>query len=97
MSNVNYSDIKRNEKSRVHWLVVKSYLLNSGEDGSNWGTRFLTLLKGQLFIIEVEKALLFSCSQTKTQAYDCDTLSTFNFVMILDISLWDLWNLSVLL
>lgn len=89
--------MKRHEKSRVHWLFVKSYLFNSGEDGSNWGTHFLTLVKVQLLIIEVQEALRFFCSQKKRSAYDyvtfLSTLSNCNFVINLDISLWDLWNL----
>lgn len=81
--------------------LVESYRFNSGEDGSNWGTHFLTLLKGHLFIIEAEEALLFFCSQQKTQISESDTflntLSACNFVMSLDTSLLDVWTPSVLI
>lgn len=49
-------ELFRHEKSRVQWLIVKRYLLSSGEGGGNWATRFLTSLKAH----EESKGLLFS-------------------------------------
>lgn len=59
-------ELLRHEKSRVQWLIVKRYLLNSGEGGGNWATRFLTSLKAH----EETEGLLFPGRQSKTHFYE---------------------------
>lgn len=39
--NGNYSEMERNEKSRVHWLFVKSYLFTSEKAWKQLGHTFL--------------------------------------------------------
>lgn len=73
--NGNYSVMGRNEKSRVHWLFVKSYLFKSEEAWKLLGHAFLYFAE-RPFVITTVRALLFFLLAVAV-FYDCNASLPF--------------------
>ena len=74
--NGNYSEMERNEKSRVHWLFVKPYAFKLEKAKLQLGhTHPLALLKGHLLFRQCKHCISFACSGVFN---NCNTFTTYN-------------------